>query len=120
MSISTDLALALSMADNDLQNQFPPSGQTPAALPIVPAEPAAPPSLSDRELQVIELVTRGLTNEQIAEKLEISKRTVDNHISNILTKTGTQNRVALVTWAVQLGKVCIDGLNCCPLPPFKG
>lgn len=73
-------------------------------------------SLSERELQVIELVAAGLTNEQIAEKLEISKRTVDNHISNILTKTDTKNRVALVRWALQWGKVCIDDVNCCPLP----
>jgi DNA-binding NarL/FixJ family response regulator len=72
--------------------------------------------LSERELQVIELVAAGLTNEQIAEKLELSKRTVDNHISNILTKTETQNRVALVRWALQWGKVCIDDVNCCPLP----
>jgi DNA-binding NarL/FixJ family response regulator len=78
------------------------------------------PSLSDRELQVIELVTAGLTNEQIAEKLDISKRTVDNHISNILTKTETQNRVALVRWALQWGKVCIDDVNCCVLPPHPG
>jgi DNA-binding NarL/FixJ family response regulator len=77
------------------------------------------PSLSDRELQVIELVTAGLTNEQIAEKLDISKRTVDNHISNILTKTETQNRVALVRWALQWGKVCIDDVNCCVLPPYS-
>jgi DNA-binding NarL/FixJ family response regulator len=76
------------------------------------------PVLSDRELQVIELVTAGMTNEQIAEKLEISKRTVDNHISNILTKTETQNRVALVRWALQWGKVCIDDVNCCSLPPY--
>jgi DNA-binding NarL/FixJ family response regulator len=75
------------------------------------------PSLSDRELQVIELVTAGLTNEQIAESLEISKRTVDNHISNILTKTDTHNRVALVRWALRWGKVCINEVNCCTLPP---
>lgn len=74
--------------------------------------------LSDRELQVIELVAAGLTNQEIAEKLEISKRTVDNHISNILTKTETDNRVALVRWALQWGKVCLDDVNCCPLPPF--
>lgn len=72
--------------------------------------------LSDRELQVIELVASGLTNQEIAEKLEISKRTVDNHISNILTKTETDNRVALVRWALQWGKVCIDEVNCCALP----
>ncbi|MBD2461633.1 helix-turn-helix transcriptional regulator [Oscillatoria sp. FACHB-1407] len=73
-------------------------------------------SLSERELQIVELVAAGLTNQEIAEKLEISKRTVDNHISNILTKTATGNRVALVRWALQWGKVCIDEVNCCSLP----
>jgi DNA-binding NarL/FixJ family response regulator len=72
--------------------------------------------LSDRELQILELVAGGLTNQEIAEKLEISKRTVDNHISNILTKTSTGNRVALVRWALQWGKVCLDQVNCCTLP----
>lgn len=73
-------------------------------------------TLSDRELQVIELVAAGLTNQEIADNLEISKRTVDNHISNILNKTKTSNRVALVRWALQSGKVCIDDVNCCTLP----
>ena len=72
-------------------------------------------ALSERELQVIELVAAGLTNQDIALKLEISKRTVDNHISNILTKTKTDNRVSLVRWALQWGKVCIDEVNCCIL-----
>ena len=70
-------------------------------------------SLSQRELQVLELVADGLTNEKIAERLEISKRTVDNHISNILNKTSTHNRVELVRWALQWGKVCLDNINCC-------
>ena len=81
-------------------------------------EPRVQSSLSERELQVIELVAAGLTNQDIAEKLEISKRTVDNHISNILTKTETENRVALVRWALQWGKVCIDNVNCCLLPTY--
>lgn len=75
-----------------------------------------PVTLSERELQIIELVATGLTNQEIAEKLEISKRTVDNHISNILTKTATDNRVALVRWALQWGKVCLNDVNCCTLP----
>ncbi|BBD53241.1 LuxR family transcriptional regulator [Planktothrix agardhii CCAP 1459/11A] len=75
-----------------------------------------PVSLSDREVQVVELVASGLTNQEISEKLEISKRTVDNHISNILTKTATDNRVSLVRWALQWGKVCLDDINCCSLP----
>lgn len=76
-------------------------------------------NLSDRELQIVELVASGLTNQEISERLEISKRTVDNHISNILTKTETGNRVALFRWALQSGKVCIDNVNCCLLPEFN-
>ena len=75
--------------------------------------------LSVRELQVLELVASGLTNQDIAENLDISKRTVDNHISNILTKTETDNRVSLVRWALQWGKVCLDQVNCCTLPPVN-
>lgn len=73
-------------------------------------------TLSERELQIVELVAAGLTNQEISDNLEISKRTVDNHISNVLTKTGTGNRVALVRWALQWGKVCINDVNCCALP----
>lgn len=73
-------------------------------------------SLSEREVQIIDLIANGLTNNEIAVQLEISKRTVDNHISNILTKTKTGNRVALVRWALQWGKVCLDEVNCCTLP----
>lgn len=80
------------------------------------SESQTPVSLSDRELQIIDLVATGLTNQEIAGKLEISKRTVDNHISNILTKTGTDNRVALVRWAMLWGKVCLNNVNCCLLP----
>ena len=83
---------------------------------MVGGESQTPVSLSDRELQIIELVAAGLSNEKIAEKLEISKRTVDNHISNILNKTATNNRVALVRWALQWGKVCLNDVNCCTLP----
>lgn len=72
--------------------------------------------LSKRELQIVEQVAAGLTNQEISDKLDISKRTVDNHVSNVLNKTGTGNRVALVRWALQSGKVCIDELNCCHLP----
>jgi DNA-binding CsgD family transcriptional regulator len=80
------------------------------------SKPQTQISLSYRELQVVELVAEGLTNEKIADKLEISKRTVDNHISNILAKTGTDNRVELVKWALQWGKVCLNNVNCCPVP----
>ena len=72
--------------------------------------------LSARELEIVELVVMGLSNHKIAERLEISKRTVDNHISNILKKTGAANRVELVRWSLQWGKVCLDNVNCCAIP----
>lgn len=75
--------------------------------------------LSERELEILQLVVSGLSNQKIAKNLEISKRTVDNHISNILNKTKTHNRVELVRWALKWGKVCIDDVNCCPLPEPK-
>ena len=42
-------------------------------------------SLSAREIEIIELVAEGLTNQEIADRLTISKRTVDNHVSNVFT-----------------------------------
>ncbi|QEY32875.1 response regulator transcription factor [Synechococcus sp. RSCCF101] len=78
-----------------------------------------PPStriaLSEREIEIIELVALGLTNQEIAERLTISKRTVDNHVSNVFSKTGAKNRVALLNWAMDNGKICRDGFNCCSL-----
>ncbi|WP_028952977.1 LuxR C-terminal-related transcriptional regulator [Synechococcus sp. CC9616] len=73
-------------------------------------------SLSTREIEIIELVAEGLTNQEIADKLTISKRTVDNHVSNVFTKTGSKNRVALLNWAMDNGRICRDGFNCCALP----
>ena len=84
-----------------------------------PSQSDASSDLSKRELQIVELVAAGLTNQEISEELDISKRTVDNHVSNVLNKTATGNRVALVRWALQSGKVCIDELNCCRLPESK-
>ncbi|MFN9659076.1 MAG: response regulator transcription factor [Cyanobacteriota bacterium] len=77
--------------------------------------------LSERELEIIELVATGLTNSEIAGQLMISKRTVDNHVSNIFAKSGAKNRIALINWAMDNGKICRDGFNCCALPttPFK-
>jgi DNA-binding NarL/FixJ family response regulator len=75
--------------------------------------------LSARELEIVELVVTGLSNHKIAQRLEISKRTVDNHISNILKKTNATNRVELVRWSLQWGKVCLDNVNCCSIADLE-
>ena len=72
--------------------------------------------LSERELEIVERVAQGLTNQEIATTLMISKRTVDNHVSNVFNKTCAKNRVALLNWAMDHGKICRDGFNCCALP----
>ena len=65
-----------------------------------------------RSLKIAQL----LKDKVHAVKLTISKRTVDNHVSNMFTKTGSKNRVALLNWAMDNGKICRDGFNCCSLP----
>ncbi|HEX2910945.1 MAG TPA: helix-turn-helix transcriptional regulator [Chloroflexia bacterium] len=48
--------------------------------------------LSEREKQVAELVAQGLSNREIAERLGLSKRTVDNHLYKLLSKLGARSR----------------------------
>ena len=64
-------------------------------------------SLSERELEVLLEICRGLSNQQIADKLFISKRTVDKHRANILAKTGCPNTANLVVYAIKhnLGEI---------------
>lgn len=55
--------------------------------------------LSDRELEVVRLVARGLTNRQVAERLFLSPHTVSRHLSNIYAKLGVGSRSAATSWA---------------------
>jgi DNA-binding NarL/FixJ family response regulator len=58
-------------------------------------------ALTDRELAVLRLAARGLTNKQIGAELTISNRTVQNHLANIYAKLGVASRTEAVTVAVQ-------------------
>ena len=57
--------------------------------------------LSNREVEILVEVCRGLSNQEIADKLFISKRTVDKHRANILEKTGCKNTANLVVYAIK-------------------
>jgi DNA-binding CsgD family transcriptional regulator len=58
-------------------------------------------ALSEREIEILMEVCRGLSNQEIADKLFISKRTVDKHRANILEKTGCKNTANLVVYAIK-------------------
>lgn len=64
--------------------------------------------LTQREQEILSLLVHGLTNRQIAERLEVSHFTIKNHVSNLLTKLGASSRTKAVTLALQQGLVQMD------------
>jgi len=81
------------------------AGQTylPAAVAAALAAQMPRPDLSAREVQVLELIVQGLANKQIAYALSIAEHTVKNHVKNILSKLGVQDRTQAATAAIQRG-----------------
>lgn len=61
--------------------------------------------LSEREIEVLLAICQGLSTQEIADKLFISKRTVDKHRANILEKSGCKNTASLVVYAIRNGFV---------------
>jgi DNA-binding NarL/FixJ family response regulator len=61
------------------------------------------PMLTDRETEILRLVAKGLTARQVATRLVLSHRTVQNHVQNTLRKLQLHNRVELTRWAIEQG-----------------
>ncbi|KJY23547.1 MULTISPECIES: response regulator [Streptomyces] len=70
--------------------------------PAPVARPAAHP-LTERELDIVRLVARGLTNAEIGAELFITAGTAKTHIANVQAKTGARNRVGIAAWAWEHG-----------------
>ena len=67
------------------------------------AERGGPRQLTERESDVVRLVVEGLTARQIATRLVLSPRTVENHVQNVLRKLHLHSRAALVRYAIEQG-----------------
>lgn len=61
--------------------------------------------LSRREIEILTCIANEMTNEEIAEKLDLSKRTVDNHRQNMLKKLNAKNSMGLVLAAIKIGLI---------------
>lgn len=95
-----DYARRLLQAAND--HTIPP--QEISAPPFPPAE-MLPDPLSEREIEVLQLIASGLTNRQIAENLVIAPSTVKTHINNIYSKLSVSRRTQAVAQARKIGLV---------------
>ena len=80
------------------------SGDLPPALeraPVVPSQPTYPANLTAREVEVLRLLAQGLTYAEIGDRLVISRRTVNWHVTSIYSKLGVNARAAATRFAVE-------------------
>ncbi len=80
--------------------------------------PVLSPSLTAREVEIVKLVARGLTNAEIGEHLHISVLTCKSHVSSVLTKLGARDRTQVVVLAYESGLVVPGDSNRQSLPPL--
>jgi DNA-binding NarL/FixJ family response regulator len=70
---------------------------------VQPAAGPGTPQLTDRETEVLKMVAKGMSYRQIADRLVLSHRTVQNHVQNTLRKLQMHNRVELTRYAIEQG-----------------
>jgi DNA-binding NarL/FixJ family response regulator len=104
----TDIAQALQAASRGLTVFDPRVQATLLAAASAPAKtdtaPApAPDGLTQREVEILGMIARGLTNPEIAAKLFLSNHTIKTHINRIFAKTGSRDRAAAIGYAHRKG-----------------
>jgi DNA-binding NarL/FixJ family response regulator len=87
-----------------------------AAQPAPGAEVTALDGVTDRELEVLRLVARGLSNQEISTELFLSEATVKTYVSRLLTKLGLRDRVQLAVLAYERGVVRVGSAGARDMP----
>jgi predicted ATPase/class 3 adenylate cyclase/DNA-binding CsgD family transcriptional regulator len=87
-TLSVDQAVELALADETLAR---------------PESPAQSDSLTSREREVVVLIARGLSNQEIADERVVSVRTVESHVANIRAKLELDSRARIAVWAIERG-----------------
>ena len=105
----TDLAAAVRVVAQDLGLLLSPSIASKLLVEFrdVPRRQVGP-SLTERELEVLRLVSRGYNNQQIADELCLSGHTVKRHVANILAKLHQRSRLDAVMYAIRSGVLAAD------------
>lgn len=78
------------------------SSRSSQLAPTIHVDPSV--ELTPTETKVVQLVSQGLSNREIAERLNVSQRTIESHVSNMLNKTNLHNRTELARWAMESKK----------------
>ncbi|PSB17734.1 DNA-binding response regulator [Phormidesmis priestleyi ULC007] len=88
------------MIESEWRSRVQAVGVNEASAKVSIYEPTVVVDLTDRETEVLYLLSEGLSNSQIGDKLHLSPRTVEKHVSSLLRKTDTSNRAELVRFAM--------------------
>ncbi|MBZ6473174.1 response regulator transcription factor [Streptomyces griseocarneus] len=108
-SPSEQIAHAIRLVATTDSVLFPDAVRNLAAARPAPGPPAGTPALTHRELEILRLMARGLSNPDIAHALVVSLETVKTHVSNLLAKLSARNRTQAVILAYEYGFVIAGG-----------
>ena len=89
------------MIESEWRSRVRAVGVNEVAAKMALHEPTVIVDFTDRETEVLHLLSEGLSNSQIGDKLHLSPRTVEKHVSSLLRKTDTSNRAELVRFAME-------------------
>lgn len=86
--------LAMAMVNKNLESSHPPKSELSGSLEFSP-----------REIEILKLIAEGLTNQEVSDKLFLSKRTIEGHRQSLIEKTGVRNTAGLISFAMRNGLI---------------